>query len=142
MRSRPPGPRPGPPTRTCRSEGLRSEHRNGPDHHGAAQYSAPGLRVRPPRRPGPVTRAARALIVTVCAAGPAAPVGVLVATAQERGWTVRVVATPAPRDFLDLAAIEAQTGSPVRSRYRRPGEPRSQPADAIIVAPATFNTIN
>jgi Flavoprotein len=62
--------------------------------------------------------------------------------AQERGWTVRVVATPAALDFLDLAAIEGQTGSPVRSQYRQPGEPRSQPADAIIVAPATFNTIN
>jgi phosphopantothenoylcysteine synthetase/decarboxylase len=62
--------------------------------------------------------------------------------AQERGWTVRAVATPAALDFLDLTAIEGQTGSPVRSRYRQPGEPRSQPADAIIVAPATFNTIN
>jgi hypothetical protein len=53
-----------------------------------------------------------------------------------------VVATPAALDFLDLAAIESQTGSPVRSQYRQPGEPRSQPTDAIIVAPATFNTIN
>jgi hypothetical protein len=52
------------------------------------------------------------------------------------------VATPATLDFLDLPAIEEQTGSPVRSQYRHPGEPRSQPADAIIVAPATFNTIN
>ena len=34
------------------------------------------------------------------------------------------------------------TGSPVRSQYRKPGEPRSRPADAIIVAPATYNTIN
>lgn len=89
-----------------------------------------------------MTRPARVLTVIVCAAGPAPHVGVLVALAQERRWTVRVVATPAALDFLDLAAIQAQTGSPVRSQYRLPGEPRSQPADAIIVAPATFNTIN
>jgi Flavoprotein len=89
-----------------------------------------------------VTGPVRALTVIACAAGPASRVGVLVGLAQERGWTVRVVATPATLDFLDLPAIEEQTGSPVRSQYRRPGEPRSQPADAIIVAPATFNTIN
>ena len=35
-----------------------------------------------------------------------------------------------------------QAGGPVRSQYRKPGEPRSRPADAIIVAPATYNTIN
>jgi Flavoprotein len=69
-------------------------------------------------------------------------VGVLIALAQERGWAVRVVATPAALEFLDLAAIENQAGNPVRSQYRQPGEPRSQTADAIIVAPATFNTIN
>jgi hypothetical protein len=39
-------------------------------------------------------------------------------------------------------SIEAQTGSPVRSQYRSPGEPRSRPSDAIIVAPATYKTIN
>jgi hypothetical protein len=33
-------------------------------------------------------------------------------------------------------------GGPVRSQYRSPGEPRSPKADAIIVAPATYNTIN
>jgi phosphopantothenoylcysteine synthetase/decarboxylase len=53
-----------------------------------------------------------------------------------------MVATPAALDFLDVAALEALTGSPVRSQYRKPGEPRSRPADAIIVAPATYNTIN
>ncbi|MFE6081151.1 hypothetical protein [Streptomyces virginiae] len=35
------------------------------------------------------------------------------------------------------------TGHPVRSRYKRPGEADVWPtADAILVAPATFNTIN
>jgi phosphopantothenoylcysteine synthetase/decarboxylase len=89
-----------------------------------------------------VTQPGRMLCVVVCGAGPAAEVGQLVKLALERGWTVQVVSTPAGLAFLDTAAIEAQTGSPVRSQYRGPGEPRSRPADAIIVAPATYNTLN
>jgi hypothetical protein len=49
---------------------------------------------------------------------------------------------PAGLDFFDPAAVEHQTGRPVRSQYRKPFEPRSERADAIIVAPATDNTIN
>ena len=74
-------------------------------------------------------------------AGSAAEVRTLVKLARERDWTVQVIATPAALGFIDTAALEAQTGGAVRSQYRKPGEPRSQPADAIIVAPATYNTI-
>jgi flavoprotein len=62
--------------------------------------------------------------------------------ATERGWHVQVIVTPAALEFFDTAAIEAQTGNPVRSQYRKPGSPRSEIPDAIIVAPATYNTIN
>lgn len=89
-----------------------------------------------------MTQPARVLTVIVCGAGPASEVGQLIKLAQEHGWTVQVVSTPAALGFLDVAAIEAQTGSPVRSQYRKPGEPRFREADAIIVAPATYNTIN
>ena len=89
-----------------------------------------------------MTQDGRVLTVIVCGAGPAPEIGQLVKLAQEHGWTVQVVATPAALDFLDVPAIEALTGSPVRSQYRKPSEPRSRPADAIIVAPATYNTIN
>jgi phosphopantothenoylcysteine synthetase/decarboxylase len=89
-----------------------------------------------------VTRPTRVLTHIVCGAGPATEAGQLVKLAQQRGWTVQLVATPAALDFLDVPALEAQTGSPVRSQYRKPGEPRSHPADAIVVAPATYNTIN
>jgi phosphopantothenoylcysteine synthetase/decarboxylase len=78
----------------------------------------------------------------VCGAGPATAISRLIKLAHERDWTVQVIATPAALDFIDLAAIAAQIGSPVRSQYRKPGEPRSDIADAIIVAPATYNTIN
>ncbi len=89
-----------------------------------------------------MTQPSRFLSVIVCGAGPASEVGTLVDLAKGRGWTVQVIATPAALPFLDIAAIEAQTGAPVRSQYRKPGEPRSRLADAIIVAPATYNTIN
>ena len=61
--------------------------------------------------------------------------------AIERGWTVQVVATPAALAFIDVDALEKQTGSPVRSQYSPPGAPRSKVPHAIIVAPATYNTI-
>jgi hypothetical protein len=82
------------------------------------------------------------LSVVVCGAGPATAIGTFIKLARERGWTVQVIATPAALEFFDAATIEAQSGNPVRSQYRKPGEPRSGIADAIIVAPATYNTIN
>lgn len=88
-----------------------------------------------------MTRTGRVLTLIVCGAGPAADAGKLVKLAQQNGWTVQVIATPAALAFLDTAALEALTGSPVRSAYRSPGEPRSMQADAVIVAPATYNTI-
>jgi Flavoprotein len=81
------------------------------------------------------------LTVVACGAGPASFVTALTGQAIERGWTVQVVATPAALAFIDAAAIEEQTGSPVRSQYSPPGSPRSQVPDVIIVAPATYNTI-
>ncbi|WP_020117138.1 flavoprotein [Streptomyces canus] len=57
------------------------------------------------------------LYVVVCAAGIAAGVGKLITAAQEREWHVGVIATPtAMNGFFDTAAV--------------------------VVAPATFNTIN
>jgi len=86
--------------------------------------------------------ASRVLCVVVCAAGPAGDVGRLVALAQEGGWNVQIIATPSALAFIDVPALETQTSRPVRSQYRSPGEPKTPPADAIIVAPASYNTIN
>ena len=84
------------------------------------------------------------LYVVVCAAGIATDVGKLITAAQERQWQVGVIATPlAMNGFFDSAAVEAQTGRPIRSAWRRPGDARPFPEpDAVVVAPATFNTIN
>jgi Flavoprotein len=90
----------------------------------------------------PMARKTRVLSVIACAAGPAAQIGTLVELAVARGWRVQVIATPSALAFFDVSQIEAQTGTPVRSQYSKPGAPRSRIPDAIIVAPATFNTIN
>ncbi|MGW1952714.1 flavoprotein [Streptomyces sp. NPDC001920] len=84
------------------------------------------------------------LYVVVCAAGIAADVGTLITAAQQRDWEVGVIATPvATNGFLDTAAVEALTGRPVRSAWRTPADPRPfPPPDAVVVAPATFNTVN
>ncbi|MET9350359.1 flavoprotein [Streptomyces termitum] len=83
------------------------------------------------------------LYVVVCAAGIAREADRLIAAARERGWDVGVIATPQGLGFLDPEAIEATTGHPVRSAWRTPDAPRPlPPADAIAVAPATFNTVN
>jgi phosphopantothenoylcysteine synthetase/decarboxylase len=85
------------------------------------------------------------LYVIVCGAGPASAVGRLIEQAHGRGWDVHVIATPAALDFLDLNALQGQTGHAVRSEYAKPGSGRGRSlphADAIVVAPATYNTIN
>ena len=85
------------------------------------------------------------LYVVVCAAGIAADVSKLITAAQERDWEVGVFATPVAMagGFFDTAAVEAQTGRPIRSAWRSPGDPRPfPPPDAVVAAPATFNTVN
>ncbi|MFG3442260.1 flavoprotein [Nonomuraea sp. NPDC047897] len=89
-----------------------------------------------------MTQLGKVLYIIVCAAGPAPDVGRLVTLAQDAGWTVQIIATPSALDFIDVAELEKQTGRPVRSQYRKPHEPKPPRADAIIVAPATYNTIN
>ncbi|MCF6475732.1 flavoprotein [Nonomuraea sp. MG754425] len=89
-----------------------------------------------------MTQPGKVLSIIVCAAGPAPHVGRLVTLAQEAGWSVQIIATPSALDFIDASALEKQTGRPVRSQYRKPHEPRPPRADAIIIAPATYNTIN
>ncbi|WP_327136529.1 flavoprotein [Streptomyces sp. NBC_01340] len=83
------------------------------------------------------------LYVVVCAAGVARDVSKLITAAQERSWEVGVIATPQGLGFFDASAVETQTGRPIRSAWRAPGDPRPFPApDAVAVAPATFNTVN
>jgi phosphopantothenoylcysteine decarboxylase len=88
-------------------------------------------------RPKPV------LYLIVCAAPPAQRIGELVELLHQAAWNVCVIPTPRVASWLDRHALAQQTGYPVRYDYKPPGDPDVLPrADAIVVAPATFNTIN
>ena len=67
----------------------------------------------------------------------------LVSRALADDWVVRVIATPMGERFIDGPLLAAMTGDRVRTEFRMPDEPDELPkADAVVVAPATFNTIN
>lgn len=83
------------------------------------------------------------LYVIVCGAPDARHVYDIVAKAQADGWRVCVVPTPMGSRFVDAHRLQKLTGYPVRTDYKRPEEPDVLPsADAFVVAPATFNTVN
>jgi phosphopantothenoylcysteine decarboxylase len=83
------------------------------------------------------------LYLIICAAPPARDSGRTVAALQDAGWDVCVVATPAALAWIDSTAIRKTTGHPVRSEFRAPDDPEFAPrGDAVLVAPASFNTIN
>ncbi|MET9224061.1 flavoprotein [Streptomyces sp. NPDC003300] len=79
------------------------------------------------------------------AAPPVLDIASVVEGAQRAGWDVCLGLTPAAADWLftQTKKLTKLTGHPVRSGYKKPGEPDVwPPADVIAVAPATFNTIN
>lgn len=85
----------------------------------------------------------RVLYLVVCAAPPARRIGELVSLLIDQEWAVCVIATPSAAEWVDTPALERQTGYPVRHEYKHPDDPDTLPrAEAIVVVPATFNTIN
>ena len=83
------------------------------------------------------------LYTIVCAAGSASQVRGFVVAAQAESWDVCVILTPSATRFVDAAELAQLTGHPVRSEYKQPGSQDVLPrANALIVFPATFNTLN
>ncbi|GAA4851255.1 flavoprotein [Saccharopolyspora rosea] len=84
------------------------------------------------------------VVYLVAAAAPpvrqlAEPLGLL----RESGWSACVVLTPTAASWVNVAALEADSGFPVRVHPRLPHEQDPlPPADAVLAAPMTFNTIN
>ena len=93
--------------------------------------------------PSFASRPGNSLYLVVCAAPPArTTTSAVIEAAQGAGWDVSVVATPTAALWLPSGLAEL-TGHPVRSETRRPDEPRYEPlANVVLVAPATFHTIN
>ncbi len=62
---------------------------------------------------------------------------------QSAGWDVCVIATPQAARWMDTETIATLSGHLVRTDYKLPGEADLLPkANAMLVMPATFNTIN
>lgn len=89
-------------------------------------------------------KASRGVLYTItCAVGSAPLVYDVIKMAQQAGWDVCANLTPNARPFIDEAYLAQLTGYPVRSEYRKPEDSDTlPPADALLVFPATFNTIN
>lgn len=87
----------------------------------------------------------RVLYLFGSAAPPVFDVARVIDDAQGRGFDVCLGLTPTAARWLgdQLPALQELTGHPVRSEYKLPGEPDVWPkADVVVVAPATFNTVN
>jgi phosphopantothenoylcysteine synthetase/decarboxylase len=83
-----------------------------------------------------------AITVIVCGAPLAARVPDVLLHVLSRGWRPTVVATPAAAEWLDDDAVEALTGGPPRTAFRASTQRKAGAAAAVLVCPATFNTLN
>jgi len=80
----------------------------------------------------------RHLILVTTGAPLASRIVDVVADVQRVGWSATVVATPSA-----LAWLDEDAGYAVHVGFRRPDQPKRVPEpDAVVVCPATFNTIN
>jgi phosphopantothenoylcysteine decarboxylase len=83
------------------------------------------------------------LYLIICAAPPAQHIHHFIPELQSAGWDVCCIVTPQATRWVSLPHLEALTGYVVRTDYKLPGEADPLPkASAILVLPATFNTIN
>jgi len=83
------------------------------------------------------------LYIIACGGRPAGSLPAFVGFAQAEGWDVCVIATPDGSKFIEAGDLAELTSHPVRVHYKQPDEPDVLPAaDALVIAPATFNTIN
>src|SRR5262245_20408221 len=83
------------------------------------------------------------LYLIVCGAPPARRSIQGVETLRRGGWDVCAVVTPAALAWIDVVGLADATGHPVRSQFRAPDDAEFAPrGDAVLVAPASFNTIS
>ncbi|MCX2729859.1 flavoprotein [Saccharopolyspora sp. NFXS83] len=85
----------------------------------------------------------RVLYLVGTAAPPVRQLPELAGVARSAGWAVCPVLSEASAERLDPAELESAAGRPPRIFPRKPGEPDPFPAaDAVLVAPLSFNTLN
>ena len=83
------------------------------------------------------------LYIVACGGRPARDLPAFVGQCHTLGWQTCVIATPSAVKFMDFDQLATLTGHTVRYDYKQPDEPDVlPPPDAIVIAPATFNTVN
>jgi hypothetical protein len=83
------------------------------------------------------------LYIIACGGRPAGQLVPHVERLRANGWDTCVIATPSARKFMCTDQVAKVSGHIVRFEYKQPDERDVlPPPDAVIVAPATFNTIN
>jgi len=83
------------------------------------------------------------LYLVSCATSSTPLIYTVLSAAQAAGWDVHVILTPNARPFVDEEQLMLMSGHRIWSEFQRPGEPDIwPPADAVIVFPASFNTLN
>jgi phosphopantothenoylcysteine synthetase/decarboxylase len=82
------------------------------------------------------------LFLIACGAAAAIDVPIL-ARQLVAAWDVWPITTPAGRSFVDVEELAVVCGHPVYTEYRTPDAPQQLPRrpDAVVIAPATCNTI-
>lgn len=81
--------------------------------------------------------------LVVCAAPIAIRAVDVVTAMQNSGYGVKVVLTPAAREWVDKDALERVSDQPAVSEFREPRQLKRRPApDAVVGCPMTFNTVN
>lgn len=83
----------------------------------------------------------RILVVVVCAALSARSVQDFVLLAQQDGWDVWVVITPSALSFVDEPLLTSLTRHPVIMTQADTRENFPEDVTAVVVVPATFNTL-
>jgi phosphopantothenoylcysteine synthetase/decarboxylase len=84
-----------------------------------------------------------ALYVVACGGRAAGNLAPFIRRCQSLRWDTCVIATPSALKFMDPGGVARLAGHPVRHEYKQPDDPDVlPPPDAMVVAPATFNTVN
>jgi phosphopantothenoylcysteine synthetase/decarboxylase len=82
----------------------------------------------------------RTLYLITCGAPLASRIGDGVRAARQEGWTPYVIPTNAALPWLEGQDL---SNAPVLSGHRKPDDSKRAPrADAVVVVPATFNSLN
>jgi phosphopantothenoylcysteine decarboxylase len=85
----------------------------------------------------------RVLYWIMCAAPPVQDWQAAAQQLQDNGWELHAIPTQTAASWLDLDSLADVTGHAVRTQPRLPHETDElPPANAVLVAPATFNTVN